>query len=297
MSLFKLKNDLKRLSLLGAVIGIVGGIIGAIGGGFSLWDRLTPPGLELVQILPVCISSPRQTSDPHVSIFGISAIVRCRAGSRTVFVSALDFIGRTYLSAQDYLGYVDPSEKTMWKKGEVEAEVLDRKPYSTLLWNGWPEDQGAPIRLEPYEEKYIRFVFLAPKPFYYAQTGGPPHLGYADGTKEPERIKTIPCLWDMFKLRMRVEKDGQNNWVIWTPFGLRKEISGGALKFQLRIGPKQVTIPPENVVGFKLVELNEWKTKSAYELFHERTLGFKYNLNTEEGQSRDKKYKYFKGIK
>ena len=220
---------LKGLALWGAWIGLVGGIMGALGLGFSLWDRLTPPGLEMVEVLPICVSVPRNTNLPHVSVFGISAIVRCRAGSRTAFVSALDFLGRTYHSVHEYPGDAQFSGKK--NMDEIQAEVSARKPYSTISWNGWPEDQGVSVRLEPYEEKYIRFVFLEPALFLYTHMGGPPHLGYADGSKEPERTKTSPSLFDIFKLRLRTEKDGQATWAIWTPFGLRNEIRDDTLSF------------------------------------------------------------------
>ena len=82
-----------------------------------------------------------------------------------------------------------------------------------------------------------------------------------------------------------------------TPYGLRDEIKNGSLKFQLRVGSKQMVISPQNIIGFRLIDLNKWKNESAQALFHEQTLGFRYNPNTQEGKSGEQKLKAIKGIK
>jgi hypothetical protein len=286
------QNKLKGLAFWVAVIGLFGVIIGAIGGWLSIWDRLTPPGLNMIEILPVCISAPRLPTQSHESVFGISAIVRCRAGNRTVFVSGLDFLGKMYLSAEEYITFTDKH-----KRVEIEREVSLRKPYFSILWNGWPEDQGSSVRLEPYEEKYIRFVFLAPKPFFYVREGGSPHLGYADGTKQPDRIGTSPNLYDIFKLRLNIEQEGQRKYAMWTPYGLREDIREGNLQFQIRVGARQITIPPEGVIGFRLITQQDWKNKTPQQLFHENVMGFEFNPNTEKGKNGNKDSKDFRGYK
>ena len=79
-----------RTALLAGVLGIIGSCV-------FLLDRFIPPNLAVCEILPVCITAPKSSDDPHVSVFGIGAIVRCRANNRPVFVSALEYSGKKTL--------------------------------------------------------------------------------------------------------------------------------------------------------------------------------------------------------
>jgi len=288
------EKDLKGLALFGAWVGLIGGIIGTIGGGLLIWDRLMAPVLQEVEALPVCVSEQTDSTSPsRNSVFGISVIVRCQAGSRTVFVSGLDLIGKKYLSVDEYSAYTGKK-----KMKDIEKEVAERKPYLSLLWSGWPEEQGVSVRIEPYEERYIRFIFLKPSPFHYFNIEGPPHLGYDDKSKEPDRIKTIPSLFDIFKMRSTFEKQPDGTTVQYLiPYGLRDDIKNGSLKFQLRVGSRQRVISSQDIIGFRLIELNKWKIETAQALFHEQPLGFRYNPNTPEGESGKKKLKTVKGLK
>lgn len=263
-----MKSHQTGLALWSMWIGLIGGIVGAIGGGFSIVDRVSPPKLEKIEILPVCVNA----SEPNsYSVFGISVIAKCQAGNRTVFVSGLDLVGKKRLSVQEYIGYTDKK-----KLKDIEKEVAELKPYISISWNGWPEEQGVSFRLEPYEERYVRFIFLNPYRFFYVVSEGPPYLGFEDNIKKPDRIKTSPSLFDIFKFKSRFEKqhDGTTREIL-TPCDLRDEFRDGSLRFQLRVGSKLVSVSPKDVIGFRLIELSKWKTESTQFLFHEQTLGFK----------------------
>lgn len=216
----------------GPVVGLIGGLLGAVSLVLSLLDRFTPLRLQLCEVIPMCIQAPSLHNDPHISVFGIGAVVRCRASSKTVFISGLDYLGKKMLSVSEYL---PDGEKKKTSRKEIELEVARNKPFERVEWNGWPQEGQTAARLEPYEEKYIKFIFLEPTPFYYVQEGGSPHIGYDALAKEPERIRTKPSLYDIFKLRLRTTKDEKDGsvWSIWSPHGLRDDVAAGRLNFGL----------------------------------------------------------------
>ena len=47
------------------------------------------------------------------------------------------------------------------------------------------------VRIEPYEEKYIKFMFLEPAPFFYVQEGGSPHVGFEE-PRTAEVVRSLP---------------------------------------------------------------------------------------------------------
>ena len=51
----KSENQLKGLPLIGAIVGLIGGFIGIFGGGYSLYEKLCPPSLEILGVRPVYV--------------------------------------------------------------------------------------------------------------------------------------------------------------------------------------------------------------------------------------------------
>ena len=77
------------LLLGGDQLCLIGGLLGAVSLVLSLLDRFTPLRLQLCEVIPMCIQARSLDNDPNISVFGIGAVVRCRASSKTVFISGL----------------------------------------------------------------------------------------------------------------------------------------------------------------------------------------------------------------
>ncbi|MEK7874643.1 MAG: hypothetical protein AAB325_00400 [Pseudomonadota bacterium] len=256
----KKRKRLKVLVLLGIWVGLIGGIIGVFGGGLSLWDRFIPPGVEVIEILPVAIHSKDyfNATQSYHSTYGISTILHLRSKNRSILVSGLDLSGKIYLSTSEYVAYINAEGKHI---NEIAQEVNNKKPYNIISWNAWPKDSRVAIRLEPYEERYIRFTFLDPS-FLTNRLAGKELLGIERESKRPKQVRTYPDKIDIFELK--VSGDGKS--VI--PCDVRDEIKNGLAKFYLRVGPKSIEISANKIKKLKIINKRDWEEKTPQELFY-----------------------------
>lgn len=63
----------------------------------------------------------------------------------------------------------------------------------------------------------------------------------------------------------------------------------------MRIAPEAIL--PEEIVGFRSVSQDDWREKTAQQLFQERSLGFVFNPLSKEGRSEKNRFKDFWGLK
>lgn len=65
---------------MGAVVGFVGGLIGITAGGLSLFDRLYPPSVEVLELIPIYISEPKIVMGANSAIRGVGVLFTCERG-------------------------------------------------------------------------------------------------------------------------------------------------------------------------------------------------------------------------
>jgi hypothetical protein len=245
----------------GAIVGLIGGTIGALGGGSTLYDRFTKPDLNIIGATPVGVWT-TANPDNRPALYGVSLIVRLQNnGSKPAYVGGATISGKIYLSYSEYqsrthmAGDAKPSE-------EIELEFRHRRPYYLISWSGWISDQKGPLRVEPGEERFVRFTFNDPiNSGNVAWFSGSivDHIGFEDTSKPPKRIIHTPGIQYFFK-----DTPGK---LFRHARDLRDEVKNGLVKIEVQVGPKSKIIEPSKLIR-RVV------TKAAWDNYPTRKIYF-----------------------
>lgn len=258
----KKNNELSGIAWWGAWVGLIGGLVGIVGGGINLYEKFFHPSVEVLEVLPIAVTSEKSILNNKVKVEGISAIVHLRSGSREVSITALDVQGKVYLNGNEYVGFLG-SRAEGRHVNEIEQEILERKPYFHISWSAWPTDSKVPIKLGPYEDRYIRFTFLEPTTFTGMVFDGSwdEYVGFENEDKRPRRTTSRPHLHHFFK--QKVVEGGRRVM----SFDIRDEVREGWIELQARMGSHSVIIPPTKIKRFESLAERDWETKNPQELF------------------------------
>ena len=179
-----------KLSFLGPLVGLIGGIVGIIGGGLALCDRLVPPAVEVIEALPVYVWSIEEIrvddKDMRFPRRGFSLIVHLRSKSRGIFVSSLEVSGNQTITLDEWSFYDATSGDSLT---EIGKRYTQKKPFYRVSWTGWMDDSRVPIRLEPHEERYVRFTLVEPRAGARGRPSDKDYVGYDDGSKTPRAVR------------------------------------------------------------------------------------------------------------
>jgi hypothetical protein len=252
----------------GGIIGLIGGIVGTLSIGISLYDRLFPPSVDVVEVRPVYVYA-ADTRYPPESVGRkfyqeyFSALIRLRSKSRPVSVSGMEISGRIFLNFSEWFGY------SQWldSKGHsgdpdlIEKARTEQQPYYNVSFGGWISDSKLPLQIDPYQEHYIRFDFSTANDTPTGIPIEPAYLGTANPPKIPEVARVRPHPSDIFELGSGVA--GPQRELL----GLRSETSNWHLKWYLILGSRRILIPSVKIRGFAKVSQEEWSTKPPRLLF------------------------------
>ena len=242
----------------GAIIGFVGGLIGAIGGGFTIYDRLSQPDLDIIGIAPVAVWTKTQGSEA-VS-HGISLIIRLQnKGNKPTYISGVDIHGKVYLSYDEYWpicrsnGYSGTSE-------DLKSDFMSLKPYFLISWVGWFSDQKGPLRVEPAEERFIKITFAEPILMLgvSSYSGGTQadYVGYEGKGEAPKYVNHYPAIQWFFNFnRVRRLQD------------IKDEVKNGLIKFEVRLGTKSKSVDRDKIIGVKQIPKAAWDEYAARKIY------------------------------
>jgi len=254
-----------KLSFWGPFIGLIGGIIGIIGGGLNLCDRFIPPTVEAIEVLPVYVWSVekvtidnRERKKPRR---GFSVIVRLRSKSRNVFISGLEVSGKQRMTLDEWAVFDGKNSENI---RDIEMRYNQKKPYYRVSWTGWLDDSRVPIKLEPHEERYIRFTLVEPHMGTRGRIMDEKYIGYDDGTKIPHTVKYHAEAWDFF------ESEASREGMGWEPVAISDDIKNEKMIFSLRVGAKSIVIPYQKFRPFKKVREKDWNEKDVQNIFYDR---------------------------
>jgi hypothetical protein len=244
----------------GAIVGLIGGTIGAWGGGSTLYDRYTKPDLNIIGAAPVAVWT-KVDPDSNQVLYGVSLIVQLQNnGSKPAYVGGSTISGKIYLSYSEYrshaqmAGDAKPSE-------EIELEFRHRKPYYLISWSGWLSDQKGPLRVEPDEERFVRFTFNDPINSGNVSwfTGSPvDHVGFEAISKPPKRISHDPGIQFFFK-----DTPGK---LFRHARDLRDEVKNGLVKIEVQVGSKSKIIDPSKLIR-RVVTKAAWDNYPARKIY------------------------------
>ena len=241
----------------GAIVGLIGGIIGALGGGSTLYDRFTKPDLNIIGAAPVAVWT-KADPDSNQLLHGVSLIVRLQNnGSKPAYVGGATISGKIYLLYNEYwpvarmTGEAKPSKET-------ELEFRHRKPYYLISWS----DQKGPLRVEPDEERFVRFTFVDPISsgnVTWFSGSRVDHIGFEDISKPPKRIMHVPGIQFFFKdtpgKLFRLARD------------LRDEVKNGLVKIEVQVGSKSKIIEPSKLIGRRELSTAVWDNSPARKIY------------------------------
>ncbi len=266
-----------KLAFWGPIVGLIGGIVGIVGGTFGLVERFSPPGVEIVEALPVYVWAQGETTANGYSYKkmdrGFSIIVRLRSKGRSVLISGLEISGKQHMTFDEWFGITEVS-KLGDKQGSFSAEYMSqlepvyfaKKPYYRVSWTGWIEDSRVPVKLEAHEERYIRFTVVEPTSATAGRIMSEKYLGYDDDTRNPEVTQDHAEAWDFF------ERGTSTTGYGWEPIKICNDIENGSIKLYLRAGATSIRIPHDKLKPFKKIRLEVWNDpkKDVHKLFHDR---------------------------
>lgn len=255
--------NLRGIAWWGAWVGLIGGLLGAASVGITLLKEIFPPSVEVVEILPIAVVSEEPFLGSKVKVEGISVIAHLRSGSRGVSITALDANGKVYLNGNEYIVFLG-SKGEGRHINEIAQEQSRRKPYFHISWSAWPTDSKVAVRLEPYEDRYIRFTFLEPTTLtgqtFLGSMGA--YVGFDDdkGTR-PKQITARPYIEHFFK--QKIVEQGKRVM----SFDVRDEIRDGLIELQIRVGSHIVKTSSDKIRRFRSISKTDWETKNPQELF------------------------------
>ena len=245
----------------GAIVGFIGGIIGIFVGGLNIYDWYTEPDLDIIGAFPVAVYT-YLDPDTNQKYYGVSLIVRLyNDKSKPAYVGGSTISGKIYLLYNDYWPLVRMAGDTRPNE-EIKLEFSHRKPYYLVSWSGWICDQKGPLRVEPGEERFVRFTFVDPiscgnvTMFDGLKVD---HVGFEDISKPPKRISHHPAIQLFFK-----DTPGK---LFDYPRDLRDEVKNGLVKIEVRVGSNSKIIEPSKLIGVRVVKKASWDKSPARKIY------------------------------
>jgi pimeloyl-ACP methyl ester carboxylesterase len=211
---------------------------------------------------------PAPGQDPQDSVglsYGLTAILMVQnKGSHPAQVQALEVVGDAPVSEQDWAGILDFNHRKFSR-----AEWDLRKPFIELSWVVWQKDD---VRVQPGEQKFVRFVIANPKDRYQFENsfgsvpsgGGPDfgmiYIGLRNPDIRPDAVVRIPTIWPVIQFTSYIKSPVQQGNNEFRSPVLKKEITDGSVKFRVRLSSgERYVIPPQNVRAAQLVLQDEWE--------------------------------------
>lgn len=258
----KSDKQLKGWPLVGAIVGLIGGILGIFGGGYSLYEKLCPPTLEILGVRPAYVKGvDSYLLDGKKVEFpkrGISFIVHLKSQSRSVSINRLELTGRLALTMNEWVMY---QEKGNLK--EFSSEYEAKKPYYQVSLSGWLNDSKSGITFGPYQEGLLRFTFLEPTSAHRGRSTDTQYLGFKNPQQNPKLTMHYITAYDFF------QRDRE------TGINIPKEIRDGKMKFYLLAGTQKHLISTKNILSLKIIREKDWNEKSILSLYHQEPISYK----------------------
>jgi len=233
----------------GPIVGFIGGIVGIMGGGIALVDRLFPPSIEILDLIPIYISEPKSTANYLGALRGVGIVLHVRTGSRPVSIDGLELEGKRCLSFGEWHGFTNVEGKS---DDELGAEFNRLKPFQLVSFFGWLPDRLASLFLNPWEEAYLRFTFLAPSPEGPWLFSDSKFLGSTDNSSPLIRRFGLSVL-DIFTVTPSAR-------TTWAAGHLRNEILDGAMTFKLLAAGSRSPVPWTSIRPLRRVDVKTWKS-------------------------------------
>jgi len=260
------KTKLKGLPLYGALVGLIGGLLGIAGGSISIWNQFIPPQIEVLDVLPICITSVLKCSNCENDDFdlpteAIVAVVHIRGGNRVTYIGGLDIVGNIYISHEE-IAFIEGK----FPNGENDIDILKKKwdkikPFIRISWGGWVADSKTAIRVEPFEEKFIRIAFSDPeiKSIIFDLDD----IEYKAKSKLPQTTSITPIVEHIFERYNPFPYLTQPHEAL----RLRQEVKSGQVAFSLRVGPKTIIFPKEKILEVKSITKDDWENLSPQKIY------------------------------
>ena len=267
-----LKSTFSKIGLLGKILSGIVLIIGLIGGWLSLWDRIFPPNIVILELTPVIISEPKDFGGTRVALRGVGVLLHVQSKNRQVAITGISLEGKRCLDIDEFLGTIETTDKMTLD--EVHREFDRLRPFQKLSHFGWPSTSPGPVTLGPWEESYIRFTFLEPTLEGPYMEGDKRYFGSTEKSDPLIRRFGFTVL-DMFTI-------APSDRTSWTPGRLRDEILDGILTFQVMAGGTRFPVP---VTAFRpplRIRPKEWKEGGLQPLLSEKWS----RLEIEQGENR-----------
>jgi len=225
-----------------------------VSGWITLYDHFTAPSVEIVGVVPVNVFLETKVridgKEAKSTSHGISFVVRVQNGNRPVSLSVLELRGKVLLTFQEYLGIWDARNGLPME--QVEKEFLRRKPYRVIEWVGWPEEPDQVARMEPHEERYVKFTFLEAtfgSGGWFRRAPLSDFIGFDDGTKKPKWIDEFPEPPIVF-----VGASGR-----MLAADLREDLREGRTHLFLKVASGSVPVPADRIQTIRRVPKEDWQ--------------------------------------
>lgn len=255
-------KKLKFLEKWGATIGLIGVLIGATGGSLALYDRWSEPDLEIIGVAPIAVWAKRE--DIGVVFTGISLIVGIQnTGNKPAYLIGTDIQGRVNIGFDEYT-YIFRQKNDSDTVAKIESEFKSLKPYLLISWVGWiSEHKGAPLRVEPDEERFVKLTFAEPILTWGAlmmYSGSlSDYIGYEGTGESPKSVNHNPTIQHFFT---RVAKSKNNHLQ-----DIRDEVKKGLIKIELRFGTESKSVDVHKIIDFKYITKAAWDTYTARKIY------------------------------
>ena len=133
------------------------------------------------------------------------------------------------------------------------------KPYVTISWSGWLSKEKGAERIEPNEERFIKFNFAEAPLSWGASiyTGNPAdYLGY-------DSIKTTPLKRLHFPSVQFFCKRDSNDRIC----ELRDEVKNGLVKITIRFGTKAKQVELVKLQKFRIITKATWDEVDSKKIY------------------------------
>jgi hypothetical protein len=260
-SISMVSNKMALVSFLSAILGgVLGGGIGALSNSIEIFDRFTKPNVEITGILPILTW--KKISDDHTAE-GLSFIVGIKNEQvKPAYVTGLEISGKINLNKK--------GDIMMFKLDEASRE---KQYFAKISWKDSyikdQEQQTSSIKIEPHDERYIKFVFSDPinSGDVYKFDGDTntmnEYLGNEDDNIKPRII------YDPNPNYFFINNSAPN----FRPERFRPELSANEIKIELILGNKKIKIDNNQIKKYAFVTEEYWNSATAKKIYHDNMVG------------------------